>query len=221
MNDIQFKSHNWLALKINNLSLAKYLPFVEGRVVDLGCGTCPYKEDILKVADEYIGVDWENGLHDQQNVDIFADLTRPLPLTDNYADTIVSFQVMEHLAEPDAFLSECYRILRSGGGIFITVPFMWHVHEAPHDYFRYTQYGLRHLLGKSGFVDIVVNENTGFWQTWVLKFNYHTHRLARGPLKYVAIPVWWFGQVVAPILDRYDYHPEETAGFTVRARKPA
>jgi len=97
---------------------------------------------------------------------------------------------------------------------------MWHVHEAPHDYYRYTRYGLEYLLKKVGFYEIDIRENTGFWQMWILKFNYHTTRFARGPLKFIWIPIWWFGQIIAPFLDKYDRHPEECASYTVLARKP-
>ncbi|GAB4486994.1 MAG: hypothetical protein OHK006_15530 [Thermodesulfovibrionales bacterium] len=208
---------NSLILKINR-RIARSLPY-QGLVIDLGCGTSPYKEDILRSADAYIGVDWPNSQHDQRNVDVFADLTRTLPFPDNYADTVVSFQVMEHLPEPEVFLSECSRILKPSGRLFLTVPFMWHVHEQPHDYFRYTRYGLEYLLRKHGFTDISIKENTGFWQTWVLKLNYHTERFPR-PLKYLFLPVWWAGQMVAPVMDKVDAHPEETASYTVTARKP-
>jgi SAM-dependent methyltransferase len=221
MNNLSLSLHNWLALKINNDCLKHNLSLIKGRVIDVGCGTTPYKEDILKVADEYIGVDWKSSFHDQSKVDVFADLNKPFPFRDEYADTVVSFQVMEHLPEPSLFLSECHRILRRGWGrLFLTVPFMWHVHESPHDYYRYTRYGLEYLLGKAGFVDIVINENTGFWQMWILKFNYHTTRFARGPFKFIWMPVWLLGQMVAPILDKYDKHNEECASYTVVARKP-
>lgn len=220
MNRINYFSHNWLILKINNDCFRRNIRLIKGRIIDLGCGTAPYKVDMLRVADEYIGVDWENGLHDQSNVDVFADLTKPLPFPEAYADTAVSFQVMEHLPEPELFLKECHRILKHGGAVFLTVPFMWHVHEAPYDYYRYTRYGLKYLLEKTGFMDVNIYENTGFWQTWVLKFNYHTTRYARGPLKYIWIPLWWLGQVVAPILDKYDKNPNECASYTVTARKP-
>jgi SAM-dependent methyltransferase len=126
---------------------------------------------------------------------------------------------MEHLKEPSLFLSECYRILKTGGWLFITLPFMWQVHEAPYDFFRYTRFGLGYLLEKNGFVDIEIQESTGFWQMWVLKFNYHTVRFARGSLKYFWIPIWWIGQVISPILDRYDKHPQETAGYIILTRK--
>ncbi len=211
---------NWLIVKINNRLVRDHSHLIRGLVVDLGCGSSPYREDILKTADAYIGVDWQNSQHAQNNVDVFADLTKQLPLAESYADTVVSFQVMEHLPEPQFFLSECFRILKSRGLLFLTVPFMWHVHEEPHDYFRYTRYGLEYLLGRSGFVDITIEENTGFWQMWVLKFNYHSRRCGWGPLKYLWLPIWLAGQVIAPVLDRLDGHPQETASYTVTARKP-
>jgi len=220
MNQIKIGSYNWLVHKINNQALVAHIGAVAGRVVDLGCGTAPYKAEILNRADEYVGVDWKNSFHDQSNVDIFANLSEGLPFHDACADTVVSFQVMEHLAEPGIFLSECYRILRSKGRLLITVPFMWHVHEAPYDYFRYTRYGLGYLLRKAGFMEIQVTENTGFWQMWVLKFNYHTARVFRGPFRLLMLPMWWLDQVIAPVLDRYDIHPEETGSYTVLATKP-
>jgi SAM-dependent methyltransferase len=220
MNPINYLSENWLAFKINNKSLTDHLHLIHGLVVDLGCGTAPYKDDILKVANRYIGVDWPNSLHDQSNVDVFADITKAIPFSDASVDVVVSFQVMEHLPEPALFIAECRRVLKPGGQLLITVPFMWHVHEDPYDYFRYTKYGLEYLLQKNNFAMIEIKENTGFWQTLVLKFNYHTVRFARGAIKYFWIPFWWLGQVVSPVLDQCDKHPQETASYTVLGRKP-
>lgn len=209
--------HNFLIQDINK-SIAKSLPY-KGRVIDLGCGTAPYKEDILKTATEYIGVDWTGSFHEASHVNIFANLTTFLPFKSNTADTVVTFQVMEHLPEPEIFLSECYRVLKGDGQLFITVPFMWHVHEAPFDYFRYTKFGLQYLLDKNNFKNIVIRENGGFWQMWILKFNYHTYRFAKGPLKYFWIPIWWIGQKIAPLLDKYDKNPGETVSYVVSATK--
>jgi SAM-dependent methyltransferase len=221
MNRLDFASFNWLPLKINNESLARHLRLLGGIVIDLGCGTSPYKDDILQVATRYIGVDWQHGVHDQRNVDVFADLTQRLPFEEAYADTVVAFQVMEHLPEPAFFLAECFRILKPGGRLLVTVPFMWLVHEAPRDFYRYTRYGLEYLLAQQRFTEIAVEEVSGYWQTAALKLNYHTARLARGPLKYLLVPFWFTTQTVAPWLDKLDWNPDETAGYTVVARKPA
>ena len=226
MNEINYFSFNWLAKKINNQCLIENLDSINGRVVDLGCGTSPYKENILKVAKEYMGVDWDNSSHDQSNVDIFADLTKLFPIEDEYADTVVSFQVMEHLSEPNIFLRESHRILKRGGKILITVPFQWHIHEEPNDYYRYTKYGLKYLFNKANFTNIVIKANTGFWSTFALKFNYHTARYVRGPIfiRYfihiLLLPIWFIGQIIAPILDKFDPNEMETASYTVVAEKP-
>jgi SAM-dependent methyltransferase len=194
-----------------------------GRVIDLGCGIAPYKSMILAQADEYVGVDWRHSPHGDAQVDICADLTRPLPLAEAQADTVVSFQVMEHLPEPARFLRECHRLLRPGGRVHLTVPFMWHVHEAPHDYFRYTRHGLEHLLTKAGFTDIRIEAYGGFWTTWVLKFNYHTLRRTRGAgivLAVALVPVWLLGQWLAPMLDRLEPRADEATGYIASATKP-
>jgi len=173
-------SHNWLIKKVVNDKLKARLPKLSGRVVDLGCGTRPFEQDILRFVDEYIGVDWANTLHGLQ-ADIVADLNRPLPIGSEVADHVVSFEVLEHLAEPLVMLSETFRILRRGGQLTLSVPFQWWVHEAPWDYYRYTRYGLAYMLDRAGFAGLQVEETTGFWETWLLKLNYQTLRLIRGP----------------------------------------
>lgn len=209
--------YNILINKIN-MKIAESLPY-KGLVVDLGCGTGQYKDIILKSAKSYIGVDWENCSHDKNKIDVFADLNEKLPFNDEFADTIVSFQVMEHLPDPNHFLSECNRILKKGGAIFITVPFMWHIHEQPNDYYRFTRYGLSYLFKKNGFVNITINENSGFWQMWILKFNYHTNRYAKGILKYLLFPIWFLGQKIAPYLDKVDKNTSECTSYTIMAKK--
>jgi SAM-dependent methyltransferase len=196
-----------------------------GMVYDFGCGVRPFEADILQHAKCYIGIDWSNSLHGLR-ADIEADLNRPLPISDGVADTVVSFEVLEHLAEPETMLREAFRILHSDGRIFLSAPFQWWLHEVPWDYFRYTRYGLEHLLRKVGFVDIDVEAVSGFWSMWFLKFNYQTARLLRGPkpvqwvVRGVLTPVWWINQTIAPFLDRLWPAQEETTGYFASARKP-
>ncbi|MGY0652270.1 methyltransferase domain-containing protein [Luteimonas sp. A537] len=218
-------SHNWLIKKVLNGKFRARLPELSGRVVDLGCGMRPFEQDILQYADEYIGVDWSSTLHGLQ-ADVVADLNRPLPFASDIAGHVVSFEVMEHLAEPQVMLSEALRILRPGGELTLSVPFQWWVHEAPWDYYRYTCHGLEYLLQKAGFVDIVVTPTTGFWSMWLLKLNYQTNRLARGPqpvrmlARALLVPFWWANQHLGQALDRFWPEERETAGYFVTATKP-
>lgn len=218
-------SHNWLIKKAVNDKIHARLPKLSGLVVDLGCGVRPFEHDILQYADNYIGVDWGNTLHGVQ-ADILADLNQPLPIADAAANHVVSFEVLEHLAEPQVMLGEAFRILRRGGQITLSVPFQWWVHEAPWDYYRYTCHGLEYLLRKAGFIDIAVTPTTGFWSMWLLKLNYQTARLARGPrqvrflIRALLIPFWWTNQQLAQALDRFWPEENETAGYFVTAAKP-
>lgn len=217
-------AHNWLIYDINDRYLASCASVLKGTLYDLGCGEMPYRDWLLTHARSYVGVDWTNSLHDIC-ADIIADLNEPLPIENDVADTVISLSVMEHLREPQLFLSEAFRILKKSGTMVLQVPFMWSVHEAPHDYFRYTKYGLRCMLEKAGFSDIQIHAQTGFWVMWTLKLNYQLKRLEKGawPIRqliglFLRI-VWSVDQRVAPILDSFWRSEEETAGYFVIAKK--
>lgn len=217
-------AHNWLIKKLVNDKVRAHLHELRGIVVDLGCGTRPYEQDILKYADHYIGVDWNNTLHGL-HADVAADVSKPLPFKDGVADAIVAFEVLEHVAEPGMMLAESFRTLRSGGHLMLSVPFQWWLHESPWDFYRYTCHGLEYLLTKAGFAQIAVQPTSGFWAMWVLKLNYQLARLIRGPhlsrllIRALLIPFWWAGQMLAPLLDRFWTEEHETAGYFVVARK--
>lgn len=218
--------HNWLVYNIGDNFLLKNAPLYTGVMYDLGCGEAPYKEFFLKYADQYVGVDWAGSFHDTK-ADVAADLNKPVPIESVVADTIVSFSVMEHLCEPQNMLNEAHRILKPGGNIILQVPWQWWIHEAPYDFYRYSPYGLKYMFEKAGFADVVVEPQSGFFTTWVMKFNYFSSRFVRGPKPWKAlvlvalVPFWTLGQLVAPWLDKLDFNWSlESSGYYVTARKP-
>ncbi|CAA9889567.1 conserved hypothetical protein [Candidatus Methylobacter favarea] len=212
-------AHNWLIKKVVNDRVKKDLSLLRGRVYDLGCGVRPYEQDIMKQAREYFGVDWSNCIHGQ-NCDVVPDLNNKLPIDSDVADTVVSFEVLEHLSEPQTMLNESNRILKRQGNVLLSVPFQWWVHEAPWDYYRYTRHGLDYMLKKAGFIDIYVEETTGFWEMGFLKLNYQTLPLIRGFVRGILIPFWWINQQINPLLSKHWKAENETAGYVVVAKKP-
>ena len=87
---------------------------------------------------------------DYGRLDVVADLAA-LPFGDRQFDAAIHIVTLEHLPEPARALAEIARSLSPGGRLLLAAPHEWEVHQAPHDYFRYTRYGLRYLLEKAGF----------------------------------------------------------------------
>jgi SAM-dependent methyltransferase len=221
------KAHNWLIYDCYERVLLKkrYTDAMSGVLYDLGAGESPYKDFFMVYVQKYIAVDWTSSTHDVK-ADILADLNQHLPIESEVADTVVSLSVMEHLNEPFVMLSEAFRILKSRGTLILQVPWQWWIHEDPYDFFRYTPYGLKYLLEKAGFVDVVVEPQSGFFTMWFLKFNYFSLRLIRGPrllrwlIKALLMPIWYLNQKAAPYLDKLDRNwAAETSGYFVTAKK--
>nr|WP_298898260.1 class I SAM-dependent methyltransferase [uncultured Altererythrobacter sp.] len=216
--------YNWLIYESNFEFLDRLSGNFRGHLFDLGCGEMPYREWLLNYADRYTGVDW-GGTQHELRADVVADLNEPLPIDNGVADTVISLSVIEHLREPQVFLDEAHRILKTGGRMVLQVPFMWRIHEAPYDYARYTRFGLRYLIEKAGFADVEVYPQAGFWTMWTLKFNYQTLGLLRGPrlvrktIELLLRVVWALDQRAAWLLDRHMKGEDETAGYFVVARK--
>lgn len=219
------KPYNWLIYNISDKWLESYSKYYKGTLVDLGCGEAPHKNYFLQYVDKYIGVDWTNTLHNSK-ADIISDLNKKIEIENDFADTIISLSVMEHLCEPQIFLNESYRILKKDGTIILGVPWMWWIHEAPHDYFRYTPYGLKYMFEKAGYKDIQVQPTTGFFSMWFLKMNYFSLKWIKGSkirrafTKAFLIPFWYLSQKLAPWLDnKHRGWSLESAGFFVVAKK--
>jgi SAM-dependent methyltransferase len=114
-------------------------------VLDAGTGDRPHKA-IFENAN-YHSTDIKQN---RSQLTFVSDLSR-LPVVDGKYDLIVCTQVLEHVREPGLVLNEFYRVLKTGGEVWITAPFYFEEHEAPNDYFRFTQFGIKHLMANAGF----------------------------------------------------------------------
>lgn len=136
-----------------------------GMFLDIGCGKMPYREYLRRNynIEKYIGLDIQSPIIYDQSVspDVVWD-GKNMPFHDCSFDCAMATEVLEHCPEPEATLSEAFRVVKKGGSLFFTTPFLWNLHEVPHDEYRYTPFSLeRHLLN-SGFVDIDIKV-TGGW----------------------------------------------------------
>ncbi|MEI6243420.1 MAG: glycosyltransferase [Acidobacteriota bacterium] len=129
------------------------LPSLSGTLLDVGCGQMPYRELVLEHAQvrKYIGLDIRNpGYQKGQQPDLFWDGVT-IPLAEASVDSVIATELFEHLPDIDAVLREIGRVLKPGGTLFFTVPFLWPLHDSPYDFCRYTPFSLRRHLEGSDF----------------------------------------------------------------------
>ncbi|HET7690230.1 MAG TPA: class I SAM-dependent methyltransferase [Nocardioidaceae bacterium] len=126
--------------------------YASGLLLDLGCGNQPLFAAYKRYASTVVAMDWPQSAHASPHLDAYCDLTAQLPIADKVVDTVLLSDVLEHLPEPELLFSEVARVLRPGGRLILNTPFMYQIHEAPHDYLRHTTYSLRRHTEKCGLV---------------------------------------------------------------------
>jgi SAM-dependent methyltransferase len=203
-------------------AFANALP-AAARVLDAGAGEGQYRGQFAH--QQYCGVDLGVGdrTWDYSGLDAVADLTA-LPFATGTFDAALHIVTIEHLREPAAALAEIARTLVPGGLLLIAAPHEWEVHQAPHDYFRYTRYGLAYLLEKSGFEVREMRPAGGY-------FRLLARRLLNG-LQFFTGGVRWLlflpaaillapAALLLPLLDPLDRDRNFTLGYICTARRRA
>ena len=125
---------------------------MQGVVLDLG-GKRNNKRGNFMPPEENADAWWYVNLDMSTRPDIYADVTS-VPIESKSLDCIVCTEVLEHLSSPQTCVDEIYRLLRTKGIVFASVPFFYPVHADPYDFQRFTEDGLRHLFRNFSSVEI-------------------------------------------------------------------
>jgi SAM-dependent methyltransferase len=132
-------------------------------VLDAGAGRAPYRSLFAHAGYEtadFLAVKGKK----YAEPDYICDLA-DIPADDARFDHVVLTQVLEHVPEPARVLAELGRVLKPGGTLWLTAPLFYAEHERPYDFFRYTQFGLRHLLENAGFKVLEIEWMEGYLGT--------------------------------------------------------
>lgn len=229
---------NWLSkrIEVNRFETLRLLEQAQqqvpkdARLLDAGSGEGRYRHYFDHT--RYTGVDLAVGdsTWDYSTVDTLGDLGF-LPFADNTFDAAVCIQTMEHISEPMQVTNEIGRVLKPGGRYYLSAPMAWHQHQKPHDYFRYTSFGFRHLLENSDMRIVEIRPAGGYF--WFLSYNLQLlhywlfpkpdkrwKRLLQLPFQ---IPLQIIFAIILPLflyyLDRFDKIKDHTIGWVCIAEK--
>lgn len=193
-----------------------------GRLIDVGCGNKPYAVALAPYVSSHVGVDHPDTPHDPARADL-SGTAYAIPAEAGAFDSALCTAVLEHLEEPEQAIRECHRVLREGGVAVYSVPFIWHLHEEPRDFFRFSKYGLKYLFEKAGFELLEMRALSGFFVTFGTLLSYYVCRLNRGPLRTLRIidALCLAIQGTAWALDRVSRDERYTWMYVLAARKKA
>lgn len=139
-----FIIRRWLFKNIHRFS-----NYIQWNVLDFWCWYKPYKEIFRKVT-HYHWVDFSGTKDLYNSADAYYNWEK-LQYADNYFDSLICTEVLEHVFNIDIVLSELYRVLKIWANWIITIPFAWDEHEQPHDFWRYTYFGIQAILHRHKF----------------------------------------------------------------------
>jgi len=120
-------------------------------LLDLGCGSRPYYDCYQSHFDRTIGADLADSPFPKKQIDIYCFATK-VPLPDSSIDVILCTEVLQDIAEPSELFIEVMRLLKPGGTLILTIPFLVPIADGIYDHNRFTIYGLKYQLTKHGFV---------------------------------------------------------------------
>ena len=194
--------------------------YLKGRLIDIGCGEKPYEALLSEFVSDHVGVDHEATPHDKSRIDLFGSAYE-IPDGDNAYDSAICTAVLEHLEEPEQALRECMRVRKPGAAAIYSVPFIWHVHEEPRDFFRFSKFGIEYLFEKAGADILELRALSGFWLTFGQLLVYNLYRLNLGPLRWLRIvdALGLLIQALAYVCDKLDRTEQWTWMYLVVARK--
>ncbi|MEO8886454.1 MAG: methyltransferase domain-containing protein [Mucilaginibacter sp.] len=185
-------------------------------LVDFGCGDMPYRSVIEPMVGKYLGVDLEMNPKAEHHIDFDSKTTLP----DNYADIILSNQVLEHVDSPGGYLQEALRILKPGGTIILTTHGYWFYHPTPNDYWRWTSAGLRKTVEAEGFKIISFHGIMGLAASGIQLFQ---DAICNKLPQFLKPPVAVIMQCLILLFDKWNSQPQrdrDASLYVVLAQKP-
>jgi SAM-dependent methyltransferase len=187
------------------------------RVLDAGAGEGNYKSRFVK--QRYTGLDLGVGdaTWNYTSLDVVGDLER-LPFPDRTFEASLNVVTLEHVREPARVIAELFRTLTPGGCLLLIAPHEWEEHQQPHDYYRYTRYGLEYLLRSAGFTQMEIRPVGGFFRLLSRRLM-NALQFFPGPFMILAAIFFVPAALLLPMFEPLDRKRNFTLGYICSARR--
>lgn len=216
----------WRAANERFLRQAAARLAAETLVIDVGAGWGDFAA--LFECQRYLAVD----VYPYPKVDLVCDLIAVNPFAPGCADLILLANMLEHVPAAADFLKAVSPILRPGGSILVTVPFLVKIHQAPHDFARYTHYLLQKMGAQAGLVverlegyydpAFLMGESYRYTFFWALpRYTATRRRVLAVALAGLRLYQNWLGRLLGPgyLADPWSENNPAPIGYHVVYRK--
>lgn len=235
----------WLDWRHLRRSVEALVPHADGILFDVGVSEGPYRDIFEPKVTRYVGMEYPPAILDKQPemwsmlakvktlVQVFGDGGR-LPVQTSSVDTVLSTEVLEHVPDPKRLVNEMARVLKPGGKLLLTVPFIQPLHELPSDYFRFTPSSLRCFVEDAGLeVESITprgnfaSANGAMLSQWLLRSFGAKSRQSDGSVilstwrSVLLLPVTAAIQVGFHLASKLTNDQAVCQGYAVVARRPA
>jgi SAM-dependent methyltransferase len=180
-----------------------------GHVLDVGAQYCPYYPFFENKCESYTSLD----MVDTPLVDLVCNAEQ-MKANDCSFDLVLCTQVLEHTQNPQVVIDECYRVLKPGGTLIVTVPSVFPVHGNTGDFWRFMPDGLEYAL--RNFSDVHVRGELDFAESVASANCYYGHVIIGklGKMGSVIEPLWHLATNLAGKMMSYALRPLIRNNFT-------
>ena len=216
----RLSSFKWLAMRQLSATIAAAAPHARGRLLDVGCGARRFAHYFEPRVSRYVGLDYPTTYQlGEEHIDVYGDGLQ-LPFLDGSFETVVCFEVLEHVKDGAQLAREIARVVTPGGTVILTVPFLWGEHCQPHDYARYTVFGVKQLFEAAGLDVVAQRKVGGYWTVAGQRLCYHLEAVYKPLGRWMHTSLSFMLLTCAWLLEHLDPSTNEYTMSMVIAHKP-
>lgn len=216
MTDIRiWAPHTMVMKKYEIKKLLEHKKYLNGEILDIGCGDRPYEE--LFNHNKYVGID----INKDSKADVICDATA-LPFKESSFDSIISIQALQYVKDYQEAVNEMSRVLKRDGTLLLIIPQSFREDVENPDYHRFTREGIKLILNEAQLRCKKIEPLGGLFFSFGYELSFFLHdKVIDSPkiLRYILAPLLIIIQYLSSVLDFIDTEKKAAVHFFIMAQK--